>query len=131
MNWLSILGLEVLVARWRANVIEAAIAAEDRMDLVRLEWQEQKKRLEQILVLTIAVAGLTVVALIMASLAVLVQFWDTPQRTMVAWIVAGVWVAGWAATLLSLVSVAQRARNGFALTRKELAQDWSDIKERL
>ncbi|CAN7383721.1 phage holin family protein [Acidovorax sp. LjRoot129] len=131
MNWLSILGLEVLVARWRANVIEAAIAAEDRMDLVRLEWQEQKKRLEQILVLTIAVAGLTVVALIMASLAVLVHFWDTPQRTMVAWIVAGVWVAGWAATLLSLVSVAQRARNGFALTRKELAQDWSDIKERL
>lgn len=131
MNWLSILGLEVLVARWRANVIEAAIAAEDRMDLVRLEWQEQKKRLEQILVLTIAVAGLTVVALIMASLAVLVHFWDTPQRTMVAWIVAGVWVAGWAATLLSLVSVAQRARNGFVLTRKELAQDWSDIKERL
>lgn len=131
MNWLSILGLEVLVARWRANVIEAAIAAEDRMDLVRLEWQEQKKRLAQILVLTIAVAGLTVVALIMLSLAVLVHFWDTPQRTIVAWIVAGVWVAGWAAILLSLVSVAQRARNGFALTRKELAQDWSDIKERL
>ncbi|RYF44980.1 MAG: phage holin family protein, partial [Comamonadaceae bacterium] len=29
MNWLSILGLETLVSRWRANVIEAAIAAED------------------------------------------------------------------------------------------------------
>jgi hypothetical protein len=50
---------------------------------------------------------------------------------MVAWIVAGVWVAGWAGTLFSLISVAQRARQGFALTRKELAQDWSDIKERL
>ncbi|RZJ50475.1 MAG: phage holin family protein [Acidovorax sp.] len=98
MNWLSILGLETLVSRWRANVIEAAIAAED---------------------------------LIMLSLAVLVHFWDTPQRTLVAWIVAGVWVAGWAATLLSLVAVAKRASDGFALTRRELAQDWRDIKERL
>ncbi|CAN7324755.1 hypothetical protein ASF19_15775 [Acidovorax sp. Leaf84] len=131
MNWLSILGLESLVSRWRANVIEAAIAAEDRMDLARLEWQDQKQRLQQMLVLTILVAGLTVVALIMLSLAVLVHFWDTPQRTLVAWIVAGVWVAGWGATLLSLVSVAKRASDGFALTRRELAQDWRDIKERL
>lgn len=131
MNWLSLLGLEALVTRWRANVIEAAIAAEDRMDLARLEWQEQKKRLQQILVLTIAAGGLTVVALVMLSMAVLVHFWDTPQRVSVAWIVAAVWLAGWGAVLYSLISVAQRARHGFALTRKELAQDWSDIKERL
>lgn len=131
MNWLSILGLEGLVARWRANVIEAAIAAEDRMDLARLEWQDQKQRLQSLLVLTILVAGLTVVALIMLSMAVLVHFWDTPERTLVAWIVACAWLAGWAAALLSLVSVAQRARSGFALTRRELAQDWRDIKERL
>jgi uncharacterized membrane protein YqjE len=78
MNWLSILGLEALVARWRANVIEAAIAAEDRLDLARLEWQDLKHRLQQVLVLTIVVAGLTVVALIMLSLAVVVHFWDTP-----------------------------------------------------
>ena len=131
MNWLSILGLEGLAARWRANVIEAAIAAEDRMDLVRLEWQDQKQRLRQMLVLTILVAGLTVVALIMLSLAVVVHFWDTPQRVLVAWVVAGVWFVGWAATLAMLVSVAQRAGSGFALTRRELAQDWRDIKERL
>lgn len=131
MNWLSILGLEPLVARWRANVIEAAIAAEDRMDLVRLEWQDQKQRLQQMLVLTIVVAGLTVVALIMLSLAVVVHFWDTPQRVLVAWLVAGVWTVGWVATLATLVSVAQRAGSGFALTRQELAQDWRDIKERL
>lgn len=131
MNWLSILGLEALVARWRANVIEGAIAAEDRMELARLEWQDQKQRLQQILVLTIVVAGLTVVALIMLSLAILVHFWDTPQRTLVAWLIAAVWLAGWGATLASLVSVAQQAGNGFALTRRELAQDWRDIKERL
>lgn len=131
MNWLSILGLEAVVARWRANVIEGAIAAEDRMELARLEWQDQKQRLQHMLVLTILVAGLTVVALIMLSLAVLVHFWDTPQRTLVGWIVAGVWVGGWAAALTGLVVVGQKARNGFALTRRELAQDWRDIKERL
>lgn len=131
MNWLSILGLDALVARWHANMLEAAIAAEDRVDLVRLEWQDQKQRLQQMLALTIMVAGLTVVALIMLSLAVLVQFWDTPQRSLVAWIVAGVWLVGWVAALVALLSVARRAGNGFALTRQELAQDWHAIKERL
>lgn len=131
MNWLSLLGLEGLAARWRANVIEGAIAVEDRVDLARLEWADLKQRIQQLLVLTIVVTGLTVVALIMLSLAVLVHFWDTPQRSLVAWLVAGVWTLGWVAALVALVSVAQRAGNGFALTRNELAQDWRDIKERL
>jgi len=131
MNWLSLLGLEGLAARWRANVIEGAIAVEDRVDLARLEWADLKQRVQQLLVLTIVVTGLTVVALIMLSIAVLVHFWDTPQRTLVAWLVAGVWTLGWVGALVALVSVAQRAGNGFALTRSELAQDWRDIKERL
>jgi uncharacterized membrane protein YqjE len=131
MNWLALLGLDALVARWRANVIEGAIAAEDRMDLARLEWADQKQRLQQLLVLTILVGGLTVVALIMLSMAVLVHFWDTEHRTLVAWLVAGAWLLGWGATLFRLVSVAKSAGNGFALTRQELAQDWRDIKERL
>jgi uncharacterized membrane protein YqjE len=131
MNWLSILGLESLVARWRANLIEGAIAAEDRMDLFRLEWAEQKQRMQRLLVLTILLTGLTVVALIMLSMALLVQFWDTPHRPLVAWIVAGAWTFGWLAALISLISVVGRASHGFALSRRELAQDWSDIKERL
>ena len=131
MNWLSLLGLEGLATRWRANVIEGAIAVEDRVDLARLEWADLKQRIQQLLVLTIVVTGLTVVALIMLSIAVLVHFWDTPQRTLVAWLVAGVWTLGWVAALVALVSVARRAGNGFALTRRELAQDWRDIKERL
>lgn len=131
MNWLSLLGLEGLATRWRANVIEGAIAVEDRVDLARLEWADLKQRFQQLLVLTIVVTGLTVVALIMLSIAVLVHFWDTPQRTLVAWLVAGVWTLGWVAALVALVSVARRAGNGFALTRRELAQDWRDIKERL
>ena len=131
MNWLSLLGLEAFVARWRANVIEGAIAAEDRLELARLEWLDQKQRLQQLLVLSIAVTGLTVVTLVLVSIAILVQFWDTPHRVMVAWVVAGVWLVAWCAAIIKLVSVARSTGSGFALTRRELSQDWRDIKERL
>ena len=131
MNWLSLLGLEAFVARWRANVIEGAIAAEDRLELARLEWLDQKQRLQQMLVLLIAVTGLTVVTLVLVSMAILVQFWDTPHRVMVAWVVAGVWLVVWCAAIIKLVSVARSTGSGFALTRRELSQDWRDIKERL
>lgn len=131
MNWLSLLGLEAFVARWRANVIEGAIAAEDRLELARLEWLDQKQRLQQLLVLLIAVTGLTVVTLVLVSFAILVQFWDTPHRVMVAWVVAGVWLVAWCAAIIKLVSVARSTGSGFALTRRELSQDWRDIKERL
>ena len=131
MNWLSLLGLEAFVARWRANVIEGAIAAEDRLELARLEWLDQKQRLQQMLVLLIAVTGFTVVTLVLVSMAILVQFWDTPHRVMVAWVVAGVWLVAWCAAIIKLVSVARSTGSGFALTRRELSQDWRDIKERL
>ena len=131
MNWPSLLGLEAFVARWRANVIEGAIAAEDRLELARLEWLDQKQRLQQMLVLLIAVTGLTVVTLVLVSMAILVQFWDTPHRVMVAWVVAGVWLVAWCAAIIKLVSVARSTGSGFALTRRELSQDWRDIKERL
>lgn len=131
MNWLSLLGLEAFAARWRANVIEGAIAAEDRLELARLEWLDQKQRLQQLLVLMIAVIGLTVVALVLLSTAVLVHFWESPHRVLVAWTVAGVWLLAWCSAAYKLVSVMRSAGNAFALTRRELAQDWRDIKERL
>lgn len=131
MNWLSLLGLEAFAARWRANVIEGAIAAEDRVELARLEWLDQKQRLQQLLALLIAVTGLTMVALVMLSMAVLVQFWDTPNRVLVAWVVAVTWLVAWCIAIIKLASVVRSAGHGFALTRRELAQDWRDIKERL
>lgn len=131
MNWISLLGLEAFVARWRAAVIEGAIAAEDRVVLAHLEWREQKRRLRQLLVLSLAVVGLTVVALILLSLALMVQFWDSPQRILVAWLIAGTWLLAWAGALMALLSVARQAGNAFGLTRRELSKDWRDIKEQL
>jgi uncharacterized membrane protein YqjE len=131
MNWLSLLGLEAFVARWQAAGLEGAIAAQDRLELAHLEWQDQKKRLIQVLVLAIGVAALTVVAFVVFSIALMVHFWDTDQRTMVAWIVAGVWVVGWGGALAALISIATTSAEAFAFTRRELVRDWTEIKERL
>ena len=131
MNWMSAIGLDSFVARMRANLNEGAIAAEDRLALARLEWGAQKKRLQTILVLGVVMGGLTIVALVLLSLAVLVHFWDSPQRTVVAWVIAGVWLLAWMSTLLVLLSVLRKSTNPFALTRAELARDWTVIKEKL
>lgn len=131
MNWLSLLGLDSWIARWRSAVAEGASAAEDRITLARLEWADQKRRLAQLALLVVVFGALAVVALLLLSVAVLVQFWDTPQRAMVAWLLAGAWVLACAAVLVSLVSLARRAGNAFALTRQEFSQDWRVIKEQL
>lgn len=131
MNWMSILGLDDLSARMRANLNEGAIAAEDRIALARLEWEAQKKRLQAILVLAIVMGGITIVALVMLSVAILVQLWDSPQRVVVAWVMAGVWLLAWAAVVAVLVSTLRKTSQPFALTRAELARDWALIKERL
>ncbi len=131
MNLISLLGLESLVARWRANVIEGAIAVEDRLELAGMEWADQKRRIVLLAVLGIIAGGLTVIALIMLSLAILVSYWDTPDRAKVGWILAGGWGFLWVAVLVSLALIAKRAGNGFALTRRVLARDWKHVKDQL
>ena len=97
MNWISLLGLEAFVLRWRAAALEGAIAIEDRAELARLEWHEQKARLRQLLLLTLAVGGLMVVALTLLSVALLVQFWDshTAPWWPGCWPWAGCWPGRW------------------------------------
>lgn len=131
MNWMSTLGLDQLFSRLRANLNEGALAAEDRVALAGLEWAAQKKRLQTILVLAVALGGLTIVAMVMLSMAVLIHFWDSPERNVVAWVLAGVWILIWAAVLGILLSALRKSANPFALTRAELARDWAVVKEKL
>lgn len=131
VNWLSLLGVDAFIARWRANVIEGAIAAEDRLDLARLEWQVQKKRLISLAVLGVALLALTIVTLTVLSIALMVHFWDTPDRLTAAWSVAIAWLVIWAGLLAWAYVMLRKANNPFALTRNELAQDWRALKERL
>lgn len=131
MNWLSILGLDSLVTRYRAAMMESAIAVEDRVELAKLEWCQQRNRLQAIAILGIALGGLTVVAMVLLSLAVLIQFWDSPDRTTIAWVVAAVWLAAWAGVLWALLSALRHSRSPFRQTRAELTRDWHMLKDKL
>ncbi len=131
MNWLALLGLDAWLARWRLLLAEGAMAAEDRLALARLEWLEQKRHLRRLLLLAVSVIALTVVALLVLSLALLVQFWDSPQRALVAWLLAGAWSVVWIGAVLALLSAVRQASRAFTLTRQELHKDWQTIKEQL
>lgn len=131
INWTSLLNLQGMAGRWRVAVSEGAMAVEDRIELAGLEWADHKRRLALLALLLVVFGALAVVSLLLLSAAVLVQFWDTPQRALVAWVLAGLWFVACGGVLLALVSLARQARNAFALTRRELAQDWRVIKEQL
>lgn len=131
MNWISLLGLDALVVRWRAAFAETSIAAEDRLDLARLEWQGHKRSLQSLLVFGMVLAGLTIVMLVVLSMALMVHFWDTEYRTMVAWWLGGGWFALWALVLWRLLAALRMLARPFALTRMELQTDWKVLKEKL
>lgn len=130
VNWMSVLGLDAWLARSRSRLHEGATAAEDRMALARLEWNIQKKRLQAIAVLAVALGMLTIVTLIMLSLTAVIHFWDTPYRSSVAWGISIAWLFVWCGVFYALVMGLRKSRNPFALTRAELTRDWHMFKEK-
>lgn len=135
MSLLSLLGVDRWIDSWsermREAMAEGTSGLEARALLVKLEWQEEKRRLQQLTILFLLCAGLTVGILMGISMAVIVTFWDTPFRVMVAWGVVLFWIVVWVVMLVLLLQVARKSRQAFELTRKELAQDWEALKERL
>ncbi|GAB1386706.1 hypothetical protein MASR1M59_18540 [Melaminivora sp.] len=130
MNWISLLGLEAAFARWRASAAEGSVALEDRLALARLEWQDLRRNLLRLVLLVIVLAALLVLALLLLSVALLVQFWDSPQRILVAWLLAGGWLVACGVAFFAVTALAGRLANAFVFTRRELCQDWQFFQER-
>lgn len=128
---LSLLGLDGRIRRLRIAAGESAMAIEDRAQLLRMAWDDEKDRLQRMLLLVIAVLGLTTVAVALLSVAVVVHFWDTPHRATAAWSVAGVWIALWAVSLVGLLSTLRHASGSFAPSRREFERDWAWVQDRL
>lgn len=130
MRLLSLFGLESRLRRLRIAAGEGTLAAEDRVQLLRLAWEEEKQRLQLMLVLVIAVVGLTTVAVALLSVAVVVHFWETPNRVAAAWAVAAVWIALWLIAAVALMRVLRKASNAFVPARRELERDWEWVQDR-
>ncbi|MBN9407823.1 MAG: phage holin family protein [Burkholderiales bacterium] len=131
MDWLRILGIDARLARYRRLAAEAAVAAEDRAELISIEWQEEKERLTRMVVLGVLASALAIVTLTVFSMAVMVHFWESGYRVQAAWCVALAWLLVWAGLVATLVRTCRDGREAFSLTRQELARDWVQLKERL
>ncbi|MDH6594864.1 putative membrane protein YqjE [Variovorax sp. TBS-050B] len=129
MKLLSLFGLDARLRRLRIAAAEGALAAEDRMQLLRMAWEDEKQRLKMALALVVAVGGLTTVAAALLSMAVVVHFWDTPHRIAAAWWVAGVWALLWLGAAIGLLLTLRRASNSFVPARREFERDWAWVQE--
>jgi len=130
MSLLSLFGLDRRLRRLKIAVGEGAIAAEDRAQLLRMAWEDEKRRLKRAVGLTVAVLGLTTVVASLLSVAVVVHFWDTPQRVAAAWWVAGAWLALWLLAMIGLVATLRQAAGAFDPVREELDLDWQWVRRR-
>lgn len=130
MRLMSLFGLDARMRRLRIAAGEIALAAEDRAQLVRMAWVDEKRRIKLLLGLVIAVLGLTTVAVALLSVAVVVHFWDTPNRVTAAWSVAGIWVVMWLAAVVALLSMLAGAKSAFGPARQEFERDWGWLRAR-
>lgn len=122
------------VPRLLAPVVRAldefAIALASRWELARLEWDIERPRLLQALVGLAILAFAGFLALAFAGFAIIVTWWDSGQRVLVAWLVFGAY-AGLALVGLSMWRFAQmRKDRRFAALRAELAADRSWLARR-
>ena len=102
----AILGIRSQLRRLRILIGEGALAAEDRAELQRFAWEDEKRRLRWMLGLVIAVVGLTTIAIALLSVAIVVHFWDSPHRSVAAWLVASVWLVLWFVSVVGLAKFA-------------------------
>lgn len=130
MRLLSLFGLDARIRRLRIAAAEGALAAEDRVQLLRMAWEDEKQRLKLMLILVVAVLGLTTVTVALLSVAVVVHFWETPYRITAAWSVAGVWIALWLAAAIGLLTTLRNASNSFVPARREFERDWDWVQDR-
>lgn len=131
MRWLSLFGLDRRVRRLRIAAGEGALAAQDRVQLIQLAWADEKKRLQRVLGLVIAVIGLTTIAIALLSVAIVVHFWDTPYRVTAAWAVAAVWCGLWLAAVLALLAQLRAPSEAFEPARREFERDLAWFQDRL
>jgi hypothetical protein len=123
MNLASVFGLKARLRRLRILAGEGALALEDRTQLLRFAFEDERRRLGAALLLMVAVVGLTTVAVALLSVAVVVQYWDSPQRNTVAWLVAALWVGLWIVAIALLVLSLRKASDSFEPARETFQQD--------
>lgn len=103
---------------------------EDYIELVRLDVEIQRHHLVQ-RVLSFAVTGIcSLIAFVFFGFAIIVSFWETDHRILVAWIVVAFYI-GLAAIAFARARKHIRRESALSSVSRELQQDIKLIKELL
>jgi uncharacterized membrane protein YqjE len=97
-------------------------AGQTRLEILATEIEEERVRLEQLLLVALAAAFCLVMGVVLAIALVVVYFWDTHRLLAVAMLAAAFLAAGVVLGLIARNKVKTRPKP-FAITRGELAKD--------
>ncbi len=97
-------------------------SAHDRLELLAVEWQEEKLRLIQIVVWLSAIVLLGFLAMAFVSFALVVLFWETARLAAIA-AVAGFYLVGLVALIFAFRRYLRKQPKPFAGTLSELRED--------
>lgn len=103
-------------------------AAQTRLEILATEIEEERLRLEQLLLLTLAAAFCLGMALVLSVAFVVIYFWDTHRLLTVA-VFAAAFLAAAAAFGGILRAKVQTRPKPFPVTRDELAKDGAMLRE--
>jgi uncharacterized membrane protein YqjE len=110
---------------------ETSEALASRCELARLEWKIERGRLVQLAVGIAILAFAGMLALAFASVAVIVTWWDSEHRVLVAWLVCGFHAFVALVGLFVWRYAQMRKDRRFAGLRAELAADRRWLAQRL
>ncbi len=103
-------------------------AAQTRLEILATELEEERVRLEQLLLLALAAAFCAGMALVLGVAFVVIFFWDTHRLLAVGLLALGFLAV--AAVLAWILRARVKARpKPFAVTRGELAKDRSMLRD--
>jgi uncharacterized membrane protein YqjE len=102
-------------------------SAHDRLELLAIELHEEKHRLIQIFIWISAIVFLAMLAMVFASMAIVVLFWET-ARVAVVCSLAGIYIAALVATAQGFKRYLKRQPKPFAATLSELREDRECIR---
>jgi len=100
----------------------------NRVELFLVEWQEERLRLLDALVLLLAGTVCALMAIIIATFTVVVIFWDTHRILVLTLLILA--YAGAAATAFGIVHSRWRRWRAFSATLEQIKKDQSCFKEK-
>lgn len=98
-----------------------------RVELFALEWQEERERVKQVIVLAVAGVVLLALGLLLATFFIVVTFWDTYRLTAIA-VVTIAYLGGGAICLWGVRGQLKNHPPPFANSLREFIEDLRQLK---